>query len=144
MKKVLIRCIGHPNISATHKTTFELTKAKEISKRANCIIGTRCDKASFDIGSELCSLINKKRCIIILELESAGVKDQVVAWLSPAKALRSTHSAVVRKSNYVCPRTLAVMANKAAIDLDRRLIKKLAERETLNVIIKIPYRFSID
>jgi len=32
---------------------------------------------------------------------------------------------VVRKSNYVCDRTLMIFSNKAAADLSRELIKRL-------------------
>ena len=34
---------GHKNILATHKTTIEFTKDKELSLKGNCIVGVRAD-----------------------------------------------------------------------------------------------------
>ena len=38
---------GHPNIRATHKTTLEVTKEKELSPRGDCIIGICADTVSY-------------------------------------------------------------------------------------------------
>jgi len=32
---------------------------------------------------------------------------------------------IIRKSNYICSRTLAIQAGKAACDLSRKLVEKL-------------------
>ena len=37
---------GHPNILATHKTTLEFTKDKEVSLKGDCIVAV---KADFDL-----------------------------------------------------------------------------------------------
>lgn len=40
-----VRFMGHRNITAKHRTTLEITKDEEITRKADCIIGVRADKA---------------------------------------------------------------------------------------------------
>ncbi|MEM2324735.1 MAG: DUF371 domain-containing protein, partial [Archaeoglobaceae archaeon] len=40
-----ILAFGHSNITAKHRTTFEITKDQEISKRADCVIGVKASKS---------------------------------------------------------------------------------------------------
>ncbi|MEM2818033.1 MAG: DUF371 domain-containing protein, partial [Archaeoglobaceae archaeon] len=44
-----VSAFGHPNISAKHRTTLEVTKDNEISKRADCIIGVNANKSVSEI-----------------------------------------------------------------------------------------------
>ena len=37
---------GHKNVRGTHKTTFEITKDKDLTERGTCIIGVN---ASYDL-----------------------------------------------------------------------------------------------
>ncbi|HIP58595.1 MAG TPA: DUF371 domain-containing protein, partial [Archaeoglobus profundus] len=37
--KEVITAWGHPNITAKHRTTLEITKDEELSIRGDCIIG---------------------------------------------------------------------------------------------------------
>ena len=36
-------CRGHPNVTATHDKTIELTRDPEISRRATCVLGVASD-----------------------------------------------------------------------------------------------------
>ncbi|MEM4523515.1 MAG: DUF371 domain-containing protein, partial [Archaeoglobaceae archaeon] len=44
-----VRAFGHPNITAKHPSTVEVTKDPEISKRADCVIGVKADKSISDL-----------------------------------------------------------------------------------------------
>ncbi|MFX1502887.1 MAG: DUF371 domain-containing protein, partial [Promethearchaeota archaeon] len=48
-----ISAFGHENILSTHKTTLEITKAKNLTKKGNCIIGINATKACSDLNSTL-------------------------------------------------------------------------------------------
>jgi len=126
---------GHPNIRATHRSTFEITKESMLTKKGDCIIGVRSNKACKDI-SEMFkkSLRNKVAVKVIIECNC--VKDEVIGYGDPNLILSDPTSIVIRKSDHICPRTLLINANKAACDLDRRLVSSI---KLLNSIIKIKF-----
>ena len=62
-------------------------------------------------------------------IEADNVKEVVSAFGSPKLILSHPTDMVVRKSSYVCDRTLAVKADKAAWDLSRKLVEKLRNPE---------------
>jgi len=121
---------GHKNITANHKTTFEITKEKEIGKEADCIICVDADKACVDLSEDMKNALKVGKEIKIT-IEAEGIKDEVVAYGSPALKLSSKKSMVVRKSSFIDSRTLAILANKAARDLKRELVEKLKNPETV-------------
>ncbi|MFQ5920931.1 MAG: DUF371 domain-containing protein, partial [Nitrososphaerales archaeon] len=46
---------------------------------------------------------------------------------SPSLPLAHSHDIVIRKSNFVCPRTLAVRSEKASSDLPREMVRMLRD-----------------
>jgi len=120
---------GHPNVTATHTTTFEITRAKDIKKDAGCIIAIRANKACKDLNKEVKDALKEGRKVEIT-LEVDGTRDKVVAYGSPALKLTHTEDIVVRKSDFIDNRTLAILADKAAFELDQDLIEKLRDPKT--------------
>jgi len=62
-----------------------------------------------------------------ISIEAGELKEVVRARGSPRLLFTHPTDLVVRKSNYVCGRTLAVRANKTASDLSRKLIEKIRD-----------------
>ena len=129
--------LGHLNIRATHETTFEITKEDSLTTRGNCVIGIMSEKACSDLFEDLKTALRSDMAKVVLKLTSCGERDEVVARGSRRMTLDSPVSMVVRKSNYVCGRTLAIGADKAASDLNRALVERLKEGETLQVEITV-------
>jgi len=120
---------GHKNIQATHKTTLEFTKDKHLSKKGDCIVAVAADKALNDLSAEFKENLRKPHAKLIILIEAGGIIDQVNAYGSPRLILSHPTDMVVRKSGYVCNRTLAVHADKAAQDLSKALVEKLKNPE---------------
>ena len=120
---------GHPNITATHTTTFEITKAKEMKKDADCIIAVKADKACKDLSKEMRDGLKAGRKIEIL-IEAEGATDTVIAYGSPALKLTHVEDIVIRKSDFIDSRTLAILADKSASELDQDLVEKLRDPKT--------------
>jgi hypothetical protein len=120
-----ILAYGHKNIQATHKTTLEITKETELSKRGDCIIAVSADKAINDLSSEFKENLRTENAKITMLIEAGDIVEMVNAFGSVRLILTHPTDIVVRKSNYICSRTLAVQADKAACDLSRKLVKKL-------------------
>ncbi|HDD35898.1 MAG TPA: DUF371 domain-containing protein [Archaeoglobus veneficus] len=128
---------GHPNITALHKTTFEVTKDSELSKRGDCIIGVRANKAIRDLNENLKEMLKLGyKAKITLELPDYGIKDEIVGLGNEKMSFKHKKDIVVRKSNYVCDRTLLIKATKSAFEIDREMIKLLKDPST-RLILKI-------
>jgi len=116
---------GHENIQATHKTTFEITKEAQLSRRGDCIIAVSANKTMTDFSSEFKENLRKEKAKIMILIEAGDAAEVVNAFGSPRLILTHCTDMVVRKSNYICNRTLAIQADKAACDLSRKLAEKL-------------------
>jgi hypothetical protein len=116
---------GHENIQATHKTTFEITKEAQLSRRGDCIIAVSANKTMTDFSSEFKENLRKEKAKIMILIEAGDAAEVVNAFGSPRLILTHRTDMVVRKSNYICNRTLAIQADKAACDLSRKLAEKL-------------------
>lgn len=123
----VIKAYGHENIRGTHETTFEITKETWLTKRGDCIIAVGADKALADLNPSFRAALRREQARLFIIIEAGGIRELVKA--SGSGRLRLTHPTdmVVRKSSYVCNRTLAIRAEKAAIDLSRDLMKKLRD-----------------
>jgi hypothetical protein len=131
---------GHKNILATHKATLEFTKDTHLSKKGDCIIAVAADKALADLSAEFKAGLRKPNAKLTILIEAGGVSAQVQAYGAQQLSLANPTNAVVRKSDYVCSRTLAVHADKAAIDLPRELVEKLKNPQ-LQIEITLIVRF---
>ncbi len=120
---------GHPNIVADHTTTFEITKAADIRKDADCIIAVRANKGCKDLSAEFKNALKDGKKVEIT-IEAEGVVDKVIAYGSPALKLTHPDDIVVRKSDYIDSRTLAILADKAACEIKQELVEKLRNPDT--------------
>jgi hypothetical protein len=120
---------GHENMQATHKTTLEFTKDPHLTKKGNCIVTVAADKSLADLTAEFKENLRKPHAKLTITIEANGIIEQVNAEGSPQLILTHPTDMVIRKSDYVCNRTLAVHADKAACDLSRELVEKMKKPE---------------
>jgi hypothetical protein len=127
MKPVIIVIFahGHENIQATHETTFEITKEPTLTKRGDCIIAVEATKGAADLPFEFKEGARKKGAQITITIEAGELKEIVRAKGSPRLLFTHPTDLVVRKTDYVCGRTLAIRADKAASDFSRKLVEKI-------------------
>ncbi|MEM3550204.1 MAG: DUF371 domain-containing protein [Candidatus Bathyarchaeia archaeon] len=116
---------GHANIQATHRSTFEITKENRLSKRGNCIIAVSANKGLRELNSSLKNGLCRENSKLYILIEAGGTMDTVTAYGSPLLILEHPTEMVVRKSSYICSRTLAIHSSKGAFDLSRELVEKL-------------------
>lgn len=121
----VIKAYGHENIQASHKSTFEITKEEQLSKRGDCIIAVSANKGFNELSENFKTLMRSKNAILIITIKAGGFMDFVRACGNPLLSFTHPTDMVVRKSGYICGRTLAVHADKAAWDLSRSLIGAL-------------------
>jgi len=116
---------GHQNVQATHPSTAEITKDKQLSKKGDCILIVSADKGLADLNPKLKEALRKPHATLTIIIEVGGLTEEIHAKGSLHLALSHPQEIVVRKSDYVSDRTLGVHADKAAKDLSRELVEKL-------------------
>ena len=126
---------GHENVLSLHKSTFEITKDKDLSLAGDCIIGLDIDKSMEDFPEEFKEKLANDDTKVIVELKTPNASDTIEGYGHHDLTLSHPTDIVCRKSTFVCSRTLMIKSNKAAIDLNRDLIKDLANGEPMEVNI---------
>jgi len=116
---------GHENVQSTNKTTFEITKENHLTKRGDCIIAVAATKGANDLSHRFKAVARSQSARITIKIEVDGEEETVRARGNSKLLFTHPTDLVVRKSDYVCGRTLAVGADKAACDLSRKLVEKL-------------------
>jgi len=138
--KETITALGHMNVRATHRTTLEFTKDRHLSGEGDCIVGTASDKSVADLCPEFTELLRKPDARLTLQVEAGEVIEEIHAFGSPRLILSHPTDIVVRKSDYICSRTIAVKADKAAMDLSRKLVEKLKNpQQKAKITLSVKY-----
>jgi len=135
MMREIIHCYGHENVKATHKSTLEITKEDFLTPRGDCIICIKADKGLKELNEEFKRALKsgkKVRIRIIVD----DLVDEIMASGDERLTFENDVSMVIRKSSYIDGRTLAIKANKAAKDVDRKIIEKL-KNPNQKVIIEL-------
>ena len=128
---------GHRNVTSHHKSTFEITKDVEIGPTADCIVGTSADKSMLDFPQEFKDMIADSNTQITVILDTENGHDEIVGYGHEDLTLSHPTDIVCRTSDYTCSRTLMVHADKAARDLDEKLIDDLKNGMVMDVTIKL-------
>jgi len=127
---ITIHAKGHPNVKSTHKTTLEITKEDYLTPKGDCIIGISADKSMADFSDELREKIRNSDKIII-EIVVGDLKDTIIGKGHKDLILNHPTDIVIRKSNFICPRTLMINADKSAKELNYKIVERLKKGEDL-------------
>ena len=120
-----IEAYGHENIQAIHPSTLMFTKEKHLSNTGDCIIGVAANKAGVDLDQKFKDALRKSNAKLTIIIEAGGLTEQIVAFGSPELTLTHQTDIVIRKSDYISDRTLAIHADKSSNDLPRLMVEKL-------------------
>jgi hypothetical protein len=120
---------GHPNVRSTHTRTIEITKAPTLSLRGDCIIGVNANKACRDLNPTLKRLLQQADLVVKIEIEVRDLSFAIDARSDSRLSLLNHHDIVIRKSDFVCPRTVAITCNKASSDIPSDIVHLLGKPE---------------
>ncbi len=121
----VIHAFGHPNIRASHPTTFMITKERNVTQRGDCIVAVDADKSVADFSAEFKRVLRHPGAKLTIQLEVDGLVGQINAFGSPELTLNHPNDLVIRKSEFFSDRTLAIKADKSSSDLSRAVVEKL-------------------
>ena len=125
---------GHPNVLSLHARTLEITKDDHLSLRGDCIVGVGANKACADLNPQIKKKVQDDSAVIRIEL-IVGNESYLISGRGDSKlTLVDTHDIVIRKTRFICPRTLSVGCDRASSDLPRGLVKMLQDSKTVGLL----------
>lgn len=125
---------GHPNVRSKHLKSIEVTKAQTLSTRGDCIIGVNADKACSDLKPCLKKQLLKHGLVLKIELIVEDLTFVMHAHSDPKLLLSDDHDLVIRRSNFICPRTVAISCDKASSDIPREMTHLLRNPNTKGIL----------
>lgn len=91
----------------------------------DCVIAVAASKGAHELSSAFKRIAQTAQTQIMVLIEVGELLECVIGSGHPALTFTHPEDLVVRTSNYTCPRTLMIRANKASRDLSRDLIRRL-------------------
>lgn len=128
---------GHENVTGEHASTLEVTSDDFLTPAGDCILGIEADTVPAEFDPEFVAACQDGDVRITVELDAGGYTERFVAQGHPDLTFESDRSAVVRTSDYVDDRTIAVRSETAAGDVDRNLVDALASGAPLDVTLTV-------
>jgi hypothetical protein len=121
---------GHKNVLSLHSRTIEITKDPNLTKKGDCILGVSANKACNDLNSSIKDRLRTAGTIVKISIIVEPFEFELSGCGSNTLEISHGHDIVLRKSNYVDSRTLAVSCDKSAFDIPRNLVTLLTSAET--------------
>jgi uncharacterized protein len=116
---------GHPMVRSKHRNTIEVTRDPNLTISGDCIIGVRADKGLSDLSKDVRDSIRVDGSELFITIEVPPESFVVRATGSSLLSLEDSHEMVLRKTEFISPRTLAIRADAAAKDIPRRIVENL-------------------
>ncbi|MCY1153638.1 MAG: hypothetical protein MOP50_118, partial [Nitrososphaera sp.] len=101
--------------------------------RGDCIIGVKANKACADLDESFKHRLKSNSAVVRIEI-MVGDKSLLITGRGDERlSMLNAHEIVIRRTNFVCPRTMSVLCNKASSDVPRILVKMLQDQETKGI-----------
>ena len=116
---------GHKNIRSLHQKTIEITTESNLTLNGDCIIGVNANCGCNDIPEKMKKLLQSSKTNILFTIKVKNLSFKTKGKGHDELTLTHPHDIVIRKSSFVCPRTLAINCDKACDAIPREMIKML-------------------
>lgn len=124
---------GHKNIRSLHQKTIEITTEPDLTLNGDCIIGVGASCGCNDIPEKMKKLLQSSKTNILFTIKVKDFSFKVKGTGHDELVLTHPHDIVIRKSSFVCPRTLATNCDKASDSIPRQMIKILQNPDTKGI-----------
>ena len=128
---------GHPNVRSNHQRTLEITRERRLTVQGDCIVGVGADHGCSDLPDDLKRLLRSDRAVVITV--GVGGEEFVISGRGhPDLPLAHGEDIVIRRSGFVCPRTLAILCDKGSDAMPRSMVSALQDpgaRGTLRISV---------
>lgn len=118
---------GHPMVRSTHPTTIEVTTEEYLTEQGDCIIGVGADKGCGRLNAGVKEILGREGARVKVTVVVGAHSFAFRAKGDPRLRLTHPHDIVIRKSEFISDRTLAVRADASARDLPRSMVRLLRD-----------------
>ena len=130
-----IQFCGHKNIRSLHSRTIEITKDPNLTLNGDCIIGVSATKSCSDLTSAIKNKIRRNQSIVEIDLIVEPFSIKIHGIGNDNLVLTHLHDIVLRKSNFICDRTLCLSCNVSAIQIPRKMIDLLKDPSKQGLLV---------
>lgn len=133
-----IQFYGHENIRSNHKKTIEITKESHLTPQGDCIVGVNANSSCAELPQELKNRLKDITAKVVFLITVGELEFTIEGRGHHDLILTHTEDIVIRKSDFICPRTLAVKCDKASDLLPREMVSLLQNpktKGTLTIIV---------
>jgi len=120
-----IQFSGHENIRSNHQKTIEITKESHLTPQGDCIVGVNATASCADLPETLKDKLKNPDSKITLSISVENHEFVIEGKGHQDLILTHEEDIVIRKSDFICPRTLAVKCDKASDLLPRDMVALL-------------------
>ncbi|MDE1853072.1 MAG: DUF371 domain-containing protein [Thaumarchaeota archaeon] len=128
--KETVRFRGHRMVRSTHPTTIEVTTEEYLTENGDCIIGVGASKGCAQLDQRVKERLRLASARVKMRIIVGGHTFEMNARGDPRLKLSHPHDIVIRKSDFVSDRTLAIKADASSRDLPREMVGLLKNPET--------------
>lgn len=132
-----IEARGHPLVSATHRTTFEVTKEQHLTAAGDCIIAISANKGLSELSEEFKSALAHDNAVLYTSLCCEEYEVVITSAGSMNMTLTHPTDLVWRRSTFVCERTIGIQTDTTAALLPRDLISALQNEARLTIYLEV-------
>jgi hypothetical protein len=133
--KIEIPFRGHKNILSLHEKTLEITKEPDLTINGDCIVGINADLACKDLPENFKKNAMSDDAKITFTIKAGKHSFSIHGNGSKKLTLKHPKDIVLRKSAFVCTRTLAIKCDKASSDIPREMIHVLQNPKIIGKMI---------
>ena len=130
-----IEFFGHENIRSNHKKTIEITKESHLTPRGDCIVGVNANSSCADLPQELKNKLKNSKTNVHFLIKVGDDEFALQGRGHPDLILTHNDDIVLRKSAFICPRTLSVKCDKASDLVPREMVSNLQNPKTKGLFI---------
>jgi hypothetical protein len=131
--KFEIEFSGHENIRSNHQKTIEITKESHLTPQGDCIVGVNATSSCADLPDDLKNKLKDPNTKVTFSISVGNYEFLINGMGHPDLILTHSDDIVIRKSNFICSRTLAVKCNKASDMLPREMVSLLRNPKTIGI-----------
>ena len=124
---------GHKNIRSLHPKTIEITTEPDLTLNGDCIVGVDASCGCNDIPEQIKNLMRNSKSEILFTISTKDVSFKVKGHGHENLILTNPHDIVIRKSSFICPRTLAIHCDLASNSISRQMIKILQNPDSRGI-----------
>jgi len=114
-------------VLSKHPTTIEVTTEEHLTEKGDCIIGVGADKGCSQLDAGLKMALRSDGARVTFVLSVGGSSFRFDALGDPRLQLSHPHDIVIRRSDFISDRTLALKCTAAARDIPRDIVRNLRD-----------------